>query len=455
MRVSVNTSTASSPRAFLDGGVTRVEPDEVQADDESRAWRLGTRIAFRFCVVYFGLFCLTFAQITFAFTGVVAGVLPDGAVIWQQVALQPLTRWFGRAVLGVDAVLTPGSGSGDQAAIWVYVACLLTVAVLATVAWSVLDRRRGRYPRLAAWYTVFLRLCLGGQMLFYGFAKLIPTQMPSPPLAALIEPFGNLSPMAVLWLQVGTSHPYEMALGAVEVLAGALLFVPKTATLGALVSLAGTGQIFLLNMTYDVPVKILSFHLVLISALLLAPSARRLVDVVVLGRGVGPERRPVLFDSPRRNRLAGVGQALLGVWVLVGCVVLSLQTWREFGDGRTKPDLYGIWQVAEFSVDGTPRPPLLTDDIRWQRVVFDQPGVLTYQLMNGDLVDVAADTTGGTLSVPAGGGSFAIDRAGDDLRLTGHWKDEPTTVVLERRPLEDFTLPTRGFHWVQEAPFFG
>lgn len=219
-------------------------------------------------------------------------------------------------------------------------------------------------------------------------------------------------------------------------------------------SLAGTGQIFLLNMTYDVPVKILSFHLVLISALLLAPNARRLVGVVVLGRGVGQERRPALFDSPRRNRLAGVGQALLGVWVLTGCVALSLQTWHQFGDGRTKPDLYGIWQVAEFSVDGTPRPPLLTDDIRWQRVVFDQPGVLTYQLMNGDLVDVAADTTGGALAVPDGG-SFTVDRAGDDLRLVGRWKDEPTTVVLERQPLEDFTLRNRGFHWVQEAPFFG
>ena len=431
-----------------------MEPDGVRPDDESRTWRLGTRIAFRFCVVYFGLFCLTFAQITFAFAGVLAGLLPDGAVIWQQVALQPLTGWFGRTVLGVDAVLTPGSGSGDQAAIWVYVACLLTVAVLVTVAWSVLDRRRGQYPRLAAWFTVFLRLCLGGQMLFYGFAKLIPTQMPSPPLAALIEPFGNLSPMAVLWLQVGTSHPYEMALGAVEVLAGALLFVPKTATLGALVSLAGTGQIFLLNMTYDVPVKILSFHLVLISALLLAPNARRLVDVVVLGRGVGPERRPALFDSPRRNRLAAVGQALLGVWVLIGCVALSLQTWRQYGDGRVKPELYGIWHVAEFSVDGTPRPPLQTDDIRWQRVVFDQPGVLTYQLMNGDLVDVAADATGGGLAVPDGG-SFTVDRAGDDLRLVGRWKGEPTTVVLERQPLEDFTLRNRGFHWVQEAPFFG
>lgn len=424
-------------------------------DDESPTWAPTTRVAFRFCVVYLGMFCLTFAQITFAYAGVLAALLPDGAVIWQMVALEPLTRWFGRTALGVDAALTPGSGSGDQAAIWVYVALLLTVSVLGTVVWSVLDRRRKGYPRLAAWFTVFLRLCLGGQMLFYGFAKVIPTQMPSPPLTALLEPFGNLSPMAVLWLQVGTSHPYEIALGAVEVLAGVLLFVPRTATLGALVSLAATGQIFLLNMTYGVPVKILSFHLLVVSAVLLAPRARRLVDALVLGRGVGPEVRPALFDAPRRNRLAAVAQVVLGVWVLVGCLVLSLQGWREFGDGRAKPELYGIWRVTEFSVDGTPRPPLLTDDLRWQRLVFDQSGVVTYQLMDGDLVDVPADATADTLTLPVDRGSFTVDRTGDRLRLTGRWRDRPVTVALERQPLEDFTLRNRGFHWVQEAPFFG
>ncbi|GAB7068219.1 DoxX family protein [Mycobacterium hodleri] len=428
----------------------------MQPDDESPpSWSLATRIAFRFCVVYFGLFCLTFAQITFAYAGVVARLLPDGAVIWQMVALEPVTRWFGRTALGVDAVLTPGSGSGDQAAIWVYVAFLVAVSVLVTVVWSVLDRRRRCHPRLAAWFAVFLRLCLGGQMLFYGFAKVIPTQMPSPALSALIEPFGNLSPMAVLWLQVGTSHPYEIALGAVEVLAGVLLFVPRTATLGALVSLAATAQIFLLNMTYGVPVKILSFHLLLVSALLVAPKARRVVDALVLGRGVGPEVRPPLFGSPRGNRLATVAQVLLGVWVVVGCLVLSLQSWRDFGDGRPKPDLYGIWRVTGFSVDGTPRPPLLDDEVRWQRLVFDRPGVVTYQSMNGDLVDVPADTTAGTLTLPDDGGSFAVDRSGDRLRLTGRWRDEPVTITLERQPLEDFTLRSRGFHWVQEAPFFG
>ncbi|HET7741551.1 MAG TPA: DoxX family protein, partial [Mycobacterium sp.] len=59
-------------------------------------WRLPTRIAFRFCVVYFGLFCLAFAQITFVFTGVLSQWLPDRAVLWQMLALEPVTGWVGR-----------------------------------------------------------------------------------------------------------------------------------------------------------------------------------------------------------------------------------------------------------------------------------------------------------------------------------------------------------------------
>jgi hypothetical protein len=261
--------------------------------------------------------------------------------------------------------------------------------------------------------------------------------------------------MAVLWLQVGTSHPYEIALGTIEVVAGVLLFIPRTATLGALVSLAGTGQIFLLNMTYDVPVKILSFHLVLISALLLAPKARRLVDVLVLGRGVGPEERPALFASLRRNRIAAIAQIALGAWVLIGGLALNLQAWTEYGDGRPKPDLYGIWQVTDFSVDGRPQPPLSSDDTRWQRVIFDRPEVVTYQLMNGDLVDVPASRTGDTLALPDADGTFVVNRSEDHLRLDGRLKDRRVTINLERQSLDDFTLRNRGFHWVQEAPYFG
>ncbi|NEW36914.1 DoxX family protein, partial [Nocardia cyriacigeorgica] len=133
-----------------------------------------TRIAFRFCVIYFGLFCLLFTQIMFAFTGILGQWLPDRAILWQMEVLAPALEWVGRHVFGVDAVLHLDSGSGDQTVIWVMVFCFLVIAAVATLIWSVLDRRRTGYPKLSAWFFTFIRLCLAGQMLFYGIAKAIP-----------------------------------------------------------------------------------------------------------------------------------------------------------------------------------------------------------------------------------------------------------------------------------------
>nr|CRL67539.1 hypothetical protein CPGR_00490 [Mycolicibacterium malmesburyense] len=438
-----------------DGEVER-ENDQDTGRGGGHPWHPGTRIAFRFCVAYFGLFCLWFAQITFVFTGFVGVWMPDEAILWQMVALAPLARWVGRHVFGVDAVLHLDSGSGDQAAIWVLVFCGLVVAAVITAVWSVLDRRRVSYPRLAAWFFVFLRLCLGGQMLFYGFAKVIPNQMPAPSLSALLRPYGDLTPASVLWLQVGSSYPYEIFLGTVEVLAGILLFVPRTAGLGALLSLLGMGQVFMLNMTYDVPVKILSFHLVLMSLVLLAPHLRRLADVFVLHRTPEPVTYPPVSDSRRVNRIATTVQVLLGVWVLIGCAALSWQNWQEYGDGRDKPDLYGIWSVSEFRLDGEQRPPMTTDEQRWQRAVFDEPDLVTYQRMDGELVSVPAqfDSAAGTLELP-GTGTFTVERPTPDrLRLDGDLDGRPVAMVLQQMDPNEFPLRTRGFNWVQDYPHF-
>jgi hypothetical protein len=358
-------------------------------------------------------------------------------------------------VLGVDTVLHRDSGSGDQAAIWVGVFCVLVVAAIATAVWSAVDRRRTEYARLSAWFLVFIRLCLGGQMLWYGVAKVIPTQMPTPPLAALLKPFGDLSPASLLWLQVGSSHPYEIMLGAAEVAGGLLLFLPRTATLGALVSLLSMGQVFMLNISFDVPVKILSFHLLLISLVLLAPQIRRLANVLVLERPSEPASQPLLFAAPRANRIATLVQVLLGIWALIGCVQVGWQAWHEYGGGRTKPELYGIWSVTEFTVDGKPLPPLTTDETRWQRLVFDEPETMTYQRMDGELVQSPAEVNAATIRLPELRATFTYDRtASDRLRLDGRLDGRPVTMSLERVDLNSFTLRSRGFNWVQEYPYF-
>ncbi|AKS32419.1 DoxX family protein [Mycolicibacterium goodii] len=437
--------------------MTSEPPGQPRVEDQP--WSIATKVAFRFCFVYFGLFCLVFAQILFVFAGFVGHYLPDRAILWQMVLLDPLLGWVGRTVFGVDASLKLDSGSGDQLVIWLLVFCVFTVAVVATVVWSVLDRARADYTRLWAWFLTFLRLCVAGQMLFYGIAKLIPTQMPAPGLAALLQPYGEFSPASVLWLQVGSSFAYEMTLGAVEVLAGVLLFVPRTATLGALVGLASMAQVFLLNMTFDVPVKILSGHLLLMSFVLLAPQVRRLVDLFVLQRASGPLSQPELFETARARRISAGVQAALGLWALIGCVVISGSGWFEYGGGRDRPELYGIWAVREFVVDGRPVPPLSTDQMRWKHVVFDEPGLLTYQRMDGALVPAPAEFGDDTITVSDADGTtladFRVSRKDPQhMELDGELAGRPVRIALDQVDPDQFTLRSRGFHWVQEYPYF-
>jgi hypothetical protein len=56
--------------------------------------------------------------------------------------------------------------------------------------------------------------------------------MAYPSLIRLLQPLGTLSPMGVLWASMGSAPAYEIFTGCAEV-AGGLLLIPRTATLGA------------------------------------------------------------------------------------------------------------------------------------------------------------------------------------------------------------------------------
>jgi hypothetical protein len=438
-------------------------PDHAQDDVTATQWKLTTRVAFRFCFVYFGLFCLG-TQILGALLGTrfTREFLPVTAIGWIQ--LFPPREWVAVHVFHLDAAsMAVPSGSGDRAFDWVSLLCWLVLAVVATVIWSVLDRRRTNYVTLHKWFRVFIRFCLAGQMISYGAAKAFPTQMPFPSLDTLVQPFGTFSPMGVLWSQVGSSPPYEIALGCVEILAGVLLILPRTTTLGALVSAAAAGQIFLLNMTYDVPVKIFSFHLVLLSLVLLAPEAPRLAKFFLSSKPVSPPTQPQLFGTRRANRIALVVQIVFGVWILVPPLLDGRDQYNQWGAGRARPPLYGIWNVAEFTMDGQTHPPLLTDKERWQRVIFDYPERVTFQRMNDSFASTAAtvDTEHQRIELtnPRDNSRIATftftQPAADRLALDGELNGRKVHTLLERLDANTFTLVNRGFHWVQEAPFNG
>ncbi|MFD6451497.1 DoxX family protein [Nocardia sp. NPDC060220] len=440
----------------------------VSAPVAARAGRpVLTQIVLRFSIIYFGLLCLLLTYIPFALLGILGRWIREYPGPWNMPITDPVTGPVGRAVFGVDAQLHQDSGAGDQTAVWVLVFCLLVVAATGAAVWTAVDRRPVP-ARALAWFSLFLRLAMGGQMIGFGFAKLIPTQMPAPGLAQLLRPYGEMSPASVLWLQVGSSYPYEMALGGVEVVAGLLLFVSRTAVLGAALTLASTAQILLLNMTFDIPEKLLAAHLLLISVFLLAPYLRRLTDVFARERACAPLTQPALFTDARKNRVAIWVVAALGLWVALGSGYDRWVVWHEqSGAASPKSALYGIWEVRDFTIDGQPIPPLTTDETRWQRMVFDDPQEAAYQRMNGELVPAHAHfrpdgqvelTSMNAIGAVDPGPPFATlsseKPTPDRLLLRGTLHDRPITITLERKDPDTFTLRSRGFHWVQDYVYF-
>ena len=273
-----------------------IQPAESSAVLEQESapkehWSLGLRIAFRFCVAYFTLFSLS-NQILGGLFVIPKVNVPELSALWP---LRQITFWTAAHVFRIkrDLVYT-GSGSGDKTFDWVLAFCLLVIAAAITCVWSILDRRQENYVTFHKWFRLALRFMLASEMFLYGLDKVIPLQMPFPYLSRLLEPYGNFSPMAVLWSSVGASHSYEIFTGCAETLGGILLLMPRTATLGALVCLADMVQVFMLNMTYDIPVKLFSFHLLLFSLFLLAPDIRRLLSTssLLIESLLPPGKRP-------------------------------------------------------------------------------------------------------------------------------------------------------------------
>jgi hypothetical protein len=438
--------------------VSELPPPRATPEPRSEAssWSPATRVAFRFCFLYFGLYVLM--------TQMLAGMLPNPKfrvpVLGEKPPMGPLVLWVGNNLLGVKPTVHP-TGSGDTLFDWTHAFTVLLLAAIGTVVWSLIARRTTSHPRLHTWFRLFIRVALGTSMFSYGFAKVFPLQMPTVFLSRLLEPFGDFSPMGVIWYSIGAAPGYERFIGSAEVLGGLLLLLPWTTLVGALVTLGVAFGVFMVNMTYDVPVKLFAFHLVLMSIFLIAPDARRLINWFVLNRPVVPAPAPLYGASARTHRGWLIAQLVFTAWALGLEVYGGAQGYKSFGPGAPKSPLFGIWRVDSMSINGELRPPLTTDTLRYSHAVFQAlNGNMSFQKMDQkfDRFGATIDTVKHTLTLRKGTDStwkpVLTYARPSPTRLTfeGDIDGKRVRMAMTQRDLNSFFLVSRGFNWVQEFP---
>jgi len=416
-------------------------------------WNPLLRVGFRFAFLYFGMFCLA-TQIAGSLLQTPTSTFRGFGTLWP---MRAITFWVAAHVFGVTDQLVYGRNSGETLFYWVQTFWFLLFAIVGTVVWSALDRRRENYVTLQKWFHLFLRLALSASMFEYGMTKVIPTQFPQPPLTTLVTPVGNLSISALLWTAIGSSPAYEIFTGCAELLGGALLLLPRTTILGALICLADITQVFVLNMTFDIGLKQISFHLILLSLLVLAPECRRLIDFF-RGRATGPSTQPDLFASSRANRLAVIAQVLFGAYLVSTYTYINWTYWNSAGDGSPRSPLYGVWNVDLLTVDGEARPVSLNDyDRRWRRVIFDVPGTIGFQRLDDSFARYGAsvDVYKHTISLTKGNSrkwkaGFTFEQtSAEALILDGEIDGHSIHAQLQLADFDTFRLLNSRFRWIR------
>jgi hypothetical protein len=281
------------------------------------------KFSLRFSVLYWGVYCLDdiFSRVPWIGPKIATAYaeLDSRVVHWMA------NRWFG---IEGELVPTIGNGSGDTTHAYLSILAFFCFAFAGAVLWSLVDWRKTDYAIPRDLLRSYLRFALALSMLGYGLAKVSIefNQFPVVGPYQLDKTWGASSPMNVLWAFMGSSRPYTIFAGLGEVAAALLLIWRRTTVLGAMIAFGVMVNVMMLNYCYDVPVKIYSTHLVMMSSMIILPEAPRLLSVFLLNRTAQSIFLAGVWGNGALSWVrAGLKLVVLGYFI---AFPLGVHTWR-------------------------------------------------------------------------------------------------------------------------------
>lgn len=249
----------------------------------------------------------------------------------------------------------------------------LVIALIAAIAATVWHRRKPIFDEQTwrYWVTAIVRYRLAIALLAYGFLKLYPLQSPYPSLSNLNTPYGDFTRWKLFGMSLGIVPSYEAFLGGVEIVAALLLIYRKTASIGALIIIFFTGNVFMSNLAYEGGEYVYSAYLILLAGFVLSYDAYRLTRFLVL-------RQPAAADTFKPG--GPVARLVLKTLTFAVFVVLYGFAARygyyhdpyQVPGGKGLTAAAGIYNVSLFRIGHDTIPYSPTDSLRWKNVVFEK-----------------------------------------------------------------------------------
>ena len=419
------------------------------------SWHPAKKILFRFCLVYFFIYCFPFPLDAFEFTKPV--VEPFYKFLdWFIISIAG--KWFH---LHAVASFPMFDKVDDSYYGLTFLYFDLIISLVATITWSLLDRERKNYEKLYQWLRLYLRYFLAAYLFGYGFVKVFPSQFQAITASRLTETVGEQSPMLLAWNFMGYSSVMMRLNGLAEVIAGWLLLFRRTTTIGAIISGCVFSFVVMMDFCFNVPVRLLSSHLLIISIFLVLKDGRKLLNVFFLNKPANVTVYLPLVKHPKSRKAFLVLQAVLAISILCSGILSGLEAEKEYGwnTNSKKVPLYGVYNAVYFIKNRDTISPVETDSIRWKQLVIDggnwkQSGIIEFSTGKKLFCNLIVDTVKKTIRVQSQSDTVEnyllhyFTQKDNKILLKGTWEKDSIEVLMNKYDLNNYLLYKEKFTWI-------
>jgi hypothetical protein len=273
---------------------------------------------------------------------------------------------------------------------------------------------------------------LSAILLKYGADKLFKAQFYLPEPNLLYTPMGKLDKDILFWSTMGTSYEYNLFMGIMEIIPGLMILFSRTRKLGLIVATGVFLNVFGINLSFDISVKLLSFILLMMSSYLLYP---------------------VLFSTKEDEKTYASIKPKWMTAVLIGFIFIeSIGPYMLRGnfndDYSSRPIMHGAYTVTHQNFNEGNS----LFDFKIKRVFIHRDGYMIFQFENDDMADFALEIDQARQTMTLTDYSeaqqilrYSYNRKTNVLAL----KNTNGTTIISSKAISWRNLPAlqRQFHW--------
>lgn len=317
--------------------------------------------------------------------------------------------------------------SSDTISLNILLGLLLILSLLLVLGLQFFKVRSARiiplFKLLSAYYiaAVFLK---------YGFDKIFKRQFYLPEPNILYSNFGSLTKDTLFWSTMGTSHIYSIVTGLIEVLAGVLILFKRTRIAGFFLALVIAINILLINIAFDISVKLFTLFLLMVVFFNLYPALKTTYAFFIQYKTVQLVNTTISINK----------------WVhacicagIIGLILTPYFSSRNFNDDKAeRPFLHGAYQIEHFTSNND---SLSRSDFPYRRFFIHRNNYIIFQKEDETMVDYFFEINEGAKQMTI------RDYENNKIAVTYNYNEKEDALQLTFGNKANWTIQSTALNW--------